>query len=152
MWLPPDAMHFHSGTGCCTTQSGPGAEVKLFASSAAETKEQWERQSEHSERTYYQPRGTQAQRYQGELWFLGGFICSWICRVDDTSKRTSAITETHTHTHLPFHSSVARSRGWCHLAVLVEAMRVWSYSWWSWFGAWWELLKELEETERVRQN
>lgn len=55
---PPDAMHFHSGAGCCTVQSGPGAEVNRFTSSAAETKEQWERRSEHRERTYYQPRGT----------------------------------------------------------------------------------------------
>lgn len=49
---PPllDAMHFHSGTSCCSVQSGPGAEVNLFTSSAAETKEQWERLSEHSER------------------------------------------------------------------------------------------------------
>lgn len=69
MWLPPDAMHFHSGTGCCTTQSGPGAEVKLFASSAAETKEQWERQSEHSERTYYQPRGTQLRDIKESFGF-----------------------------------------------------------------------------------
>lgn len=38
-------------------QSGPGAEVKLFTSSTAETKEQWERQSERSGGTYYQPRG-----------------------------------------------------------------------------------------------
>lgn len=62
-------MHFHSGTGCCTTQSGPGAEVKLFTSSAAETKEQWERQSEHSERAYYQPRGTQLRDIKESFGF-----------------------------------------------------------------------------------
>lgn len=48
MWLPPDAMHFHSGMGCSTVQSELRPEVSLFISSAAEAKEQWERGSEHS--------------------------------------------------------------------------------------------------------
>lgn len=46
MWLPPDAMHFHSGTSCCAVQSELRPEVSLFISSAAETKEQWERKRE----------------------------------------------------------------------------------------------------------
>lgn len=48
MWLPPCAMHFHSGMGCCAVQSELRPEVSLFISSAAEAKEQWERGSEHS--------------------------------------------------------------------------------------------------------
>lgn len=36
-------MHFHSGMGCYAVQSELRPEVSLFISSAAETKEQWER-------------------------------------------------------------------------------------------------------------
>lgn len=39
-------MHFHSGTSCCAVQSELRPEVSLFISSAAETKEQWERRRE----------------------------------------------------------------------------------------------------------
>lgn len=39
-------MHFHSGMGCCAVQSELRAEVSRFISSAAETKEQWERRGE----------------------------------------------------------------------------------------------------------
>lgn len=46
---PPDAKHFHSGTVCCTVQSGLGPEVSLFTSAVPETKERWERGNEHSE-------------------------------------------------------------------------------------------------------
>lgn len=70
MWHSPlDAMHFHSGAGCCTAQSGPGAGVKPFTSSAAETKEQWERRSEHSRGQIINP-GDRARGFSRKLRFF----------------------------------------------------------------------------------
>lgn len=147
---PSDAMHFHSRTGCCTVQSGPGAGVNLFTSSAAETKEQWERWSEHSQEHIINP-GDCAHRYPGKhrfflFFFSWGGDMGWdsVCsllglgRVQKTTSESRnccrwmmlhTVNIMYVHTLIsPFHRSAARSRGWCRWAVQVVAKIVWSYS------------------------
>lgn len=113
--------------------------------------------------THYPPRGPLGGRYTcsllclcragnttsvgpSHLW-IKTYNIQWM--VQDIHKENNTSIYTHTLTLiLLFRSSVVHSPGWCHWAVLVVAKTVWSYSLWSWSGAWWELWRVLYGTER----
>lgn len=154
MWLPPDAMHFHSGTSCCAVQSELRPEVSLFISSVAETKEQWERRRESGGEQIIIP-GDSAHKISRKAYMffrVVGVSTYYLVATEDTYYPGNVHT-CRMLLVLPSRSSAAHSPGWCRWAAPAAATTGWSCSWWSWSGAWWERWRELRsEWERANKT
>lgn len=151
---PQTQCIFTAGRVVAPCGEGRGRGSTFSLQQPADTKEQWERQSERSQGEIINPGGVWED---GVGWgvhrFSGTLRYQW---EQDSSERHTEWLDTRKQTKeqtliSPSRRSAARNPGWCRWAAQAAATTTWSCSWWSWSGAWWELWRELQGTGRTTQ-